>query len=73
VPRLELLPVGAIADPITRPRDPLPRRDRGRVADDHCEISVAAPLDPQHTEARLGIVEGDARDDASEHFAVVLI
>jgi hypothetical protein len=43
------------------------------VADDHREISVAAPLDPQHTEARLGIVEGDARDDASEHFAVVLI
>src|SRR5689334_23191236 len=34
---------------------------------------MAARLDSQHTEARLGIVEGDPLDDAGEHFPVGLI
>src|SRR5690349_24186976 len=34
---------------------------------------MAARLDPQHTEAGLGIVEGYPLNDAGEHFSVGLI
>jgi len=50
-----------------------PDRDRGRVADYRREVAMAARIDPQHTEAGVGIVEGDPLDDASEDFPVGLI
>jgi hypothetical protein len=38
------------------------------VADDCPEVSMTAHLDPQHTKARLVIVEGHPLYDADERF-----
>ena len=66
--RLELLAMGAVVDPFARRGDPLAGGDRGGVADDGHQIAMAARLDAQHAEAVLGIVEGDALDEARQHF-----
>ena len=67
-PRLELLAVGAIVDPFAGGGDPFAGGDRRGMADDGHQIAVAARLDPQNAEAVLGVVEGDAFDQAGEHF-----
>ena len=38
------------------------------MADDGHQIAMAARFRPDHAEAVLGIVEGDALDEAGEHF-----
>ena len=62
-----------IINPVTSRRDPFPRRDRGRVANDGNEVSMSARLDPQHAEPGLSTVEGDPLDDAGDHFLVGLM
>ena len=67
-PRLELLAMGAVVDPVARRGDPLAGGDRRGVADDRDQIAMAARLDPQNAEAVLGVVEGDPLDQAGQHF-----
>src|SRR5208337_1750825 len=69
-PRLELLAVGPVVDPITRGSDPLAGGDRGRVADDSDEIPMSARLYTQHAEAAFGIMERHSLNGAGEHLAV---
>ncbi len=38
------------------------------MADDGHQIAVTARLRPEHAEAVLGVVEGDALDEPGEHF-----
>ena len=38
------------------------------MADDSHQIAVAARLRPDHAKAVLAVVEGDALDEAGEHF-----
>ena len=71
-PRLELLAMGAVVDPITRGRDPFSGGDRGGVADNGGEIAVPSRLHTQHAETGLGAVECHPLDDAGEHLAVGL-
>ena len=68
--RLELLAVGAVVDPFAGRRHPLAGRDRGGVAHDGHEVAVPARLDPQHAEAVLRVVKGDALDEAGQHLLV---
>ena len=67
-PRLELLAMGAVVDPFARGGDPLAGGDRRGVADDGHQIAMAARLGAQNAEAILGIVKGDALDEAGQHF-----
>ena len=67
-PRLELLAVGAVVDPLAGRRDPLAGRNRGGMADHGHQIAMPARLDPQNAEAVLGIVVGDALDQAGQDF-----
>ena len=67
-PRLELLAVGAIVDPFARGRDPLAGGNGCGVADHRHEITMAARLGAQNAEAILGVVVGDALDEAGQHF-----
>ena len=69
-PRLELLAVGAVVDPLPGDGDLLAGGDGCGVADNGDQVSVAARLHPQHGEAALGIVERHPLDDAGEHFAI---
>ena len=67
-PRLELLAVGAVVDPFAGCGDPLPGgNDRG-VADDGHQIAMSARFRPQYAKAVFRIVEGDALDEARQHF-----
>ena len=66
--RLELLAMGAVVDPFARRGDPFAGGDGGGVADDGHQFAVAARLDAQDAEAVLGVVEGDALDEAGQHF-----
>ena len=67
-PRLELLAVGAVVDPFARGRDPLAGRNGCGMAHHGHEITMAARLGPQNAEAILGIMIGDALDEAGQHF-----
>ena len=67
-PRFELLAVGAVVDPFARGRDPLTGRDGRGMADHRHEVTMPARLGPQNAEAVLGIVVGDALDEARQHF-----
>ena len=69
-PRLELLAVGAVVDPLAGGGDPLAGGDGGGMADDGDEVAVPTRLHPQDGEAALGIVERNPLDDAGEHFAI---
>jgi hypothetical protein len=60
VPALELKAVLAVVRPGAGAFDVFPRRDAGRRADDGHQLALAPDLDPQHAEAALGAVEGDA-------------
>jgi hypothetical protein len=67
---LELLAMGAIVDPLARGSDPLAGADRGGMAENGDQVAVATRLDPEHAEAVVGVVEGDALDQAGEDLAV---
>ena len=67
-PRLELLAVRPVVDPLARRCDPLAGRDGRRVADDGHQIPMSACLRPENAEAVLVVVEGDPLDKAGEHF-----
>jgi hypothetical protein len=60
--------MGAVVDPFTRCRNPLPGGYDGGMANDRDQIAVTACLDPQNAEATVGIVKGDTLDKAGEHF-----
>jgi hypothetical protein len=48
----------------SRRGDPFACGDHRSVTDDGHQFAVAARLDPENAKAVLGIVEGDALDDA---------
>ena len=68
--RLELLAVGAVVDPFARGGDPFPGRHHGGVADHGDQVAMPPRPGPQHTEAVLGIVEGDALDQPGQDLPV---
>ena len=70
-PRLELLSVGAVVDPLPGCRDPFTGGNCRSVADDRHEIAVAARLCSQYAEPVLRIMEGDPFDKARQHFLVL--
>jgi hypothetical protein len=45
----------AIVDPVTGRRDPFPRGDRGRMANDGGEVAMPARLYTQRAKAGLGV------------------
>ena len=57
---LELKPVLAVVGPCAGALDVFAGRDGGGRADDGHQLALAPHLDPQHAEAALGAVEGDA-------------
>ena len=65
--RLELLTVGAVVDPRARGRDPLAGGHHGDVSDDGHEAAMPARPRPQHAEAVVRVVEGDALDEPGQH------
>ena len=67
-PRLELLAMGPVVNPLTGCGDPLAGGNRRRVADDRHQVAVSTGLRPEDAEAVLGIVEGDALDEAGKDF-----
>ena len=67
-PRLELLAVGAVVDPFARGGDPLAGGNGCGMADHGHQIAMPARLGAQNAEAVLGIVVGDALDEAGQHF-----
>ena len=66
--RFELLAVGAVVDPFARGGDPLAGRNGRGMADDGHDITMPARLGAQNAEAILGVVIGDALDQAGQHF-----
>ena len=67
-PRFELLAVGAVVDPFARGGDPLAGRDGCGMADHGHQVTMPARFGAQNAEAILGIVVGDALDEAGQHF-----
>ena len=67
-PRLELLAVGAVVDPFARGGDPLAGRNGCGMPNDGHDVPMAARLGAQNAEAVLGVVVGDALDEAGQHF-----
>ena len=63
---LELLPVGAVVDPLAACCDPFAGGDARGVPNDGYQVTVAARLDAKNAEAVFGIVERDALDEAGE-------
>ena len=63
---LELQAVGAVVEPGAAHLQPLAGGDGGGVADDGHEVALAAHLDPQHAEARVGVVERHPLDQAGQ-------
>ena len=68
--RLELVAVGAVVDPLARGRDPFSGPDHGGVTDHGDQVAMAASLGPKHAEAVLGVMEGDALDQARQNLAI---
>jgi len=69
-PRLELLTIGAVVDPIARGGDPLAGRNGRRVPNHGHDIAMPSRLGPQDAEAIFGIVIGDALDEARQNFLI---
>ena len=67
-PRLELLAVGAVVDPVARRRDPLAGGDHRGVANDRHNVPMASRLGAQDAEAIFGIVIGHALNEARQNF-----
>jgi hypothetical protein len=60
--------MGAVVAPFARCRDPLTGRNGCGMAD-HChDITMAARLGAQNAEAILGVMKGDAFDQAGQRF-----
>ena len=66
--RSELLAVCAVIDPFARGRDPLAGGDGRGVADHRDDVTMPARLGSQDAEAILGVVVGDALDEAGQGF-----
>jgi hypothetical protein len=60
--------VGAVIHPIARRRDPLTGRNNCGVSDYCHNIPMSAHLGTQNAESVLGIVVGDALDEARQNF-----
>ena len=60
--------MGAVVDPFARRGDPFAGGDHRGVADDGHQFAVAARLDAENAKAVLGVVEGDAFDEARQNF-----
>ena len=69
IARLEWQPMLAIVDPPALGLEGLAGGEAGRRADDGDQLALPAHLHPQHTEAALGAMEGDALDGAAEALA----
>lgn len=65
--RPELLPVGAVVDPVARRGDPFAGGNHGGVADCGDKVSVTACFYSQDAEAVLGVVIGDALNEARQY------
>ena len=65
----KLYTVRPVVDPPPARLHELAGADGRSVADDRDQIAMAACLDPQHAEAALLVVEGDALDQAGEVLA----
>jgi hypothetical protein len=63
----ELDAVGTIVDPAAARLDKLASRDHRGVADDGKQLSLAAGLDPQHTEAALRIMKRHPVDQTGQN------
>ena len=68
----ELHAVRPVVDPPAARLDELAGADRRRMADDGDQIALAARLHPQHAEAAVLVVEGDALDEARQDFTIGL-
>jgi hypothetical protein len=66
--RIVSLAVGAVVNPIARGRDPLTGRNGGGVPNYGHHVPMPAHLGAQNAEAVLGIVVGDALDEARQNF-----
>ena len=67
-PRLELLAVSAVVDPIARSRDPLTGGNACGMANHGHDITMTTRPGAQNAEAVLGIMVGDALNEARQHF-----
>ena len=68
--RLELLAMGAVVDPLPGGGDPFPGRHHGGVADHGDQVAMPPCPSPEHAEAVLRIVEGDALDQPGQDLPV---
>jgi hypothetical protein len=60
--------MGAVVDPFARCGDPFAGGDGSGMRHHGYQVAVSARLDPQNTEAILGVVVGDAFDEARQDF-----
>src|SRR6266566_7778101 len=60
-PGFELLTVGAVVDPVAGRCNPVAGRDRGGMADQGDQLTVATGLDPDDAKAILGVLVGGPR------------
>jgi hypothetical protein len=60
--------MGVVVDPVARGRNPFSCGDRGGVADDGDQVTMATRLDPENAKAILGIVERNSFDKARQDF-----
>ena len=65
----KLYAVGSVVNPPAARLHELAGADGCSVADDRDQVAMAARLDPQHAEAALLVVEGDALDQTGEVLA----
>lgn len=61
-----------VVDPVALRLDEFAGADRCGIADDREQIALAAHLHPQHAEAGLFTVEGDALDAAGEALRMLI-
>jgi hypothetical protein len=62
--------VGAVIHPIAGGRDPLASRNSGGMANDSHQVPMTASLDPDDTEAVLGILVSDALNQTGQHLPI---
>ena len=60
--------MGTVVDPFTRRSNPLAGGDAGLMSDGGHQIAMTTCLDANDAEAVLGVVIGDALDEAGEDF-----
>ena len=67
MPRLELLTVRAVVDPVARRGNPLAGRNGCGVPNDRHDVPMAPRLSAQDAEAIFGIVIGHALNEARQN------